>query len=392
MFLKKDDLHRVLGRKELTLNDVKAVFRSVRYSEQSTESITYANSLLSEAGDYLPSGMLRALVRADITTDEAALCLEQNRAFYSRLVGLLPDLIGFFNRRENLWGIVSCIDDCHNDFHVTAISPRRDRRIREAREALIRVLETTLAAAKALNEAKRYVEDEFDQYRKIHRPNLDRHRYLYELIDDLEMCSGVAEILNATVGLDPQMLFLSGNDARSIVVQYAYQMSTMWDGPKLVTTPGSQFSALCSFLFEAASGKSDEGLSGAINRFARSSERNQWDQEGEEEVEDDNDNFAAEKHVMKSSMREIERCKTLQRTSSLPSTASQLLFSKIDAEQRRYEEAKSALGPRQILMSQLNPEQLESVLKLPNRVQDLEALDLELGKLRRSARLKGIDV
>src|SRR5262245_7235982 len=147
--------------------------------------------------------MLRALVRADITTDEAALCLERNRAFYSRLVELLPELIGFFNRRDNLRGILSCIDDCHNDFHVTAKSPRRDRRIREAKEVLTCALETTLAAAKALNEAKRYLEGEFDEYREIYRPNIERRGGFDELIDDLKMSSGVAEILNATADLDP---------------------------------------------------------------------------------------------------------------------------------------------------------------------------------------------
>src|SRR4051812_44096355 len=65
------------------------------------------------------------------------------------------------------------------------------------------------------------------------------------------------------------------------------------DGPKLVTTPGSDFSTLCSLLFEAVSGNADEGLAGAINRYARSEDRKRWDREGEEE-QDPEDNFLVE--------------------------------------------------------------------------------------------------
>jgi hypothetical protein len=400
MFLQEDDLQRVLRREELTLDDVKAVLGSVRYSKQSIESIDYANTLLREAGDYLPPHMLSALVRADVTVDEAALSLERNRAFFSRLVELLPSLIGFFNRRGNLFGILSCIDDCHNDFHATAISPRKDRQLRETKESLKRALETAIAAAATLDEAKRHIDIEFGRYREIYYPNIERQRHLDELIDELRMCSGVLEIVNATADIDPKHLILSGNDKRTTVVVYAYHMSTMWDGPKLVTTPGSQFSLLCSLLFEAVSGEPEESLSGAINRYARSAERKQWDEEGEREEEDDNDNFIVEKRAMRFSNREIELCKTLQGTAGLSTIAKDLLLMRINAEQRKHEEARTTCGPRQVLLSHLNPDQLEDMFAdaigrlSPEKSEKLivelasgafpEALDVSLGRLRRS--------
>src|SRR4051812_357080 len=90
----------------------------------------------------------------------------------------------------------------------------------------------------------------------------------------------------------------SENDQRTDLVENVYHMCTMWDGPKLVTTP------LCSLMFEAATGNSDEGLAGAINRYARSNDRRQWDLEGENENYDDN--FWIEKNQMVQSSKVIE--------------------------------------------------------------------------------------
>jgi hypothetical protein len=128
-----------------------------------------------------------------------------------------------------------------------------------------------------------------------------------------------------------------GNDQRTTVVEWAYHMCTMWDGPKLVTTPGSDFAALCSLLFEAVSGRSDEGLAGAINRYARSEERKQWDREGEGEDERDNDNFLSEKNTMRSSEEEVELCKVLLQEPSLSDMAKVLLHTRMKHEQHSYE-------------------------------------------------------
>jgi hypothetical protein len=199
-----------------------------------------------------------------------------------------------------------------------------------------------------------------------------------------------------------------GNDQRTTVVEWAYHMCTMWDGPKLVTTPGSDFAALCSLLFEAVSGRSDEGLAGAINRYARSEERKQWDREGEGEDERDNDNFLSEKNTMRSSEEEVELCKVLLQEPSLSDMAKVLLHTRMKHEQHSYEVARTTYGPRQVYPSQLNEEQwnnmlMEAVSRLkPEQVEKLDeeiasgkssaALDIELGQQRRSDRRPRIDV
>ena len=49
MRLEEHDLERILRREELTLEDVKVVLRNVRYDEDDSERIAYANTLLREA-------------------------------------------------------------------------------------------------------------------------------------------------------------------------------------------------------------------------------------------------------------------------------------------------------------------------------------------------------
>lgn len=215
------------------------------------------------------------------------------------------------------------------------------------------------------------------------------------------------EIVKAAVDRNPKRLILSGNDKRSTVVEWAYHICTMCNGPKLVTTPGSQFSSFCSLLFESVSGISDESLSGAINRYARSNDRKQWDEEGAEELEADEDNFVAEKREMKSAMREIELCSTLCELTELSTMAELLLKARIVAERQKYEKASTTYGPRQVLISHLNSEQLEDMLvgaaerlspkkfeelnEIMSSGKSLDALDIELGKLRRLSRSNGLD-
>lgn len=133
------------------------------------------------------------------------------------------------------------------------------------------------------------------------------------------------------------------------------------NGPQLVTTPGSQFAAFCSLLFEAVSGKPDESLSGAINRYARSDDRRQWDIEGEE-LEDEADNFLSEKQEMKGCIRQIEICKALQKLPGLSALAESLLRMRIDWEQQNYERTKETYGPRQVYIENYNREQLHELI------------------------------
>ncbi len=365
-FEEEDGLWRILQRQTLTLEDVKFLFKHTRNREDDPERIAYANSLLHEAGDYLRPYELRALLRADVSETEAVVALAQNKAFFSRLVWLLPSLLGFFEHRQNLAGILHCIDECHNDFHATAASPRRDRQARETKELINVACEATVRAATTLESATRLIEIEYDRYHEAYYPKHEGPSSLKKLIEELRMCSGVLEIMGAKVDLSPKrdpftLLFLSGNDQRTLVVESAYHMSTDWKGPKLVTTPGSQFATLCSLLFEAVSGKTDESLSGAINRYARSDDRRLWDIEGEE-MEEEDDNFLIENETMKGCTRQIELCKALKNAPGLSTMGRTLLQMRIDWEQQNYKEASETYGPRQVYIENYNSEQFYKLI------------------------------
>ena len=163
------------------------------------------------------------------------------------------------------------------------------------------------------------------------------------------MCAGVMDITHATADIKPKRLFLFGNDQRTSVVEDVYHMCSMYNGPKLVTTPGSDFATLCSLVFELVSGKADEGLAGAINRYARSPERKQWDKDGEDD--DPDDNFQNEKHQMYASSHATELCKQILQMPELSEKAAALLSLRIKHEERQYQEALNSVRPQASLHS-----------------------------------------
>jgi hypothetical protein len=404
------DIAKILASETPTFEDIKTLMRWSRYTDGYDEKFEYANSLLPEASDYLRPHTLRALVRADMTEEEAASYLENNRAFYRRLVNLLPSIVRFFGkevRLRNPRGIVMSIDDCHNDFVATGNASRRDRQLREAKEKLTRAARLARDSASALEEAEQHFKYEFDRYRNVYyRPTPGPNRFLGDLIEEMRMCAGVLEIMHEIADIKPKRLFVFGNDQRTNVVEGAYHMCSMWDGPKLVTTPGSDFATLCSLLFEAVSGNSDEGLAGAINRYARSDDRKQWDLEGEND--DPDDNFQMEKNQMVSSSHEIELCKRILQKSDFSGMALLLLNKRIKYEEQRHEEARTKYGPQQVYISQMNQEQWEGMLLevvnrlKPEQIDDLDdmitrgkslaASDIEHGQSVRAARTGGVDV
>lgn len=221
---------------------------------------------------------------------------------------------------------------------------------------------------------------------------------------ELRICSGVLEIVGVTAGLEPRRLFLSGNNERTDLVEWIYHMCAMWDGPKLVTTPGSDFATLCSLMLEAVDGSPNESLAGAINRYARSDARKQWDREGEGEAEKGNDNFIWDKRVMAVAAEEVALSRRLLEDPNLTTNARMLLQACIQYERQRYEEADRNLGPQQIYPDHMTEQQwkaktTEEIGLTPDQIEELlpfsstrAARDIELGRQRRSARDAGVDV
>src|SRR5829696_4388507 len=103
-------------------------------------------------------------------------------------------------------------------------------------------------------------------------------------------------------------------------------------------------------------GQAEESRSGAMNRFARSDERNQWDREGEEEP-DENDNFVSLRRKMSASRSNIRLYTTVARNSGLSHLAKTLLALRLRSEIDQYGEAENAYGPNQVYFEHLNDDQ-----------------------------------
>jgi hypothetical protein len=396
-----DDLQRLLATYDgLALSDIKSIMLRARYDEADLEDVEYANSLIPESGDYLPSHLLSALIRADLSEMDAAPYIEQNKAFFVRLVYLVSDLVRYFEPCDprDVIGVLSCIDDCHNDYNISAKSLRKDRLAREAQQSLANALDAVTRAGEALESAKKHLRLEYEEYHRIYyRSSSARSQSghdIEQLIDELKLCSGILNVVGVTAASDADYLLLSGNDKRTVLVDYAYMMSLMWNGPKLITTPGSDFSNFCSLLFEAVTGVTGESLAGAINRYARSDERKKKDADHleSEAYESTDDNFITEKRAMEVSAREIKRIKYLLDAGDLSDFARVLLLMKLNQETKNYEAARDTSGPRQVWLHQLNEDQLEKLGGGRIDPRAMAKLDRALGDARRAVRGKGFDV
>ena len=190
--------------------------------------------------------------------------------------------------------------------------------------------------------------------------------------------------------------YISHNQIKTHVVEYAYNLSICGDGPKLITTPGSDFSVFCAVLNEIAGGIPDDSLSGAINRYARSKKRKNHDEEEAkfiaENSEDKNltNNFkeAADlvERLTPESYRLIEVLKSDSADEDVRFAAKMLLA----ANKKEMETAINRYGPNIVWLSQA-PENSgvgEGALSFDFDASQkrLRELDIELGQTRRRSR------
>ena len=187
---------------------------------------------------------------------------------------LLPSTLRLLQDRrpDSVLGALRLLDDCHHDYLAISSNPRRDR----AKKQLLRLFDEVNFDLKRvidhLEHLAPYVDLDFDQAYAIRfggdkeyarRGEFDRFRRVLELMLDS------FEVSRYRIRSDAPFPYLPHNQKRMHVVECAYALSEYWGGPKYVTTPGSDFSLLCSFLNEMISGTRDESMSGAIARFAR---------------------------------------------------------------------------------------------------------------------------
>ena len=216
-------------------------------------------------------------------------------------------------------------------------------------------------------------------------------------LEQLQLRSEILEICLFRAQIEEGYLILSDNQTKKHVVTTAYDLCSWHEGPRLVTTPGSDFSMVCSLLYEIVGGKpTNEGLAGAINRFARSRERREKDEyeiKQQRDLDNSNDNFLITKEAVQKAEDDLRvYARLLQEGKQQLGEKQKLIISAAlaDAEARRLS-ALNAYGPHIVWFSDNPSSRLKSfdddLGKIAAVEEHMKKLRIALGKARRRQRL-----
>ncbi|WP_210245128.1 hypothetical protein [Methylobacterium sp. WL9] len=276
------------------------------------------------------------------------------------------------------------IDDCHHDFWIIQGSNRRDKSRRQAIEAIDLARQKFSELIGALGDAKTFVDIEYNNLRRLvfEESHLSQspHMNFDNLVVEIKFAYGVIDLCAIRAREDGEFLILSDSKFRTHVVETAYTMSLYYSGPPFRTTPGSNFSACASVLFEIVSGKSDVSLAGAINRFARSKEKQGHDNynaesEGNDDVALQSNNFRSVNLPIIQLANEYIRYTNMPGVPTSSSEAKMVVWKLWQRMISLSEDSKKKFGPF-VENTEINPS-----LDAKDRIKEYDRLRLEMKKL-----------
>jgi hypothetical protein len=388
------DMHRNLLGRDQALEDMRALELLQAWRDIDPDYVRIANELVPDSGEYLPAGLLEDFVRADVPDGKVKAELKRQKAFVGRLANLLPSIFSFLklaDRRESVIA-VGILDDCFHDLPFVSSSARRDRLFRESISALEKAETAVRAAANTIAPIEHTIWSDFsalfNAFLKQRHPSLDvADVSISEFRDQLAALGNIIQVCVVRAKSEDDYLVLHGNQVKSHVVEAAYTMCDYYSGPPLVTTPGSDFSTLCGLIYELVSGKADEGLAGAINKFAKSRERLAIDgyraEADRNNAVGDEDNFFFVREGALSAVREAHMYShVLTNAGCLTDDARDLVIAAINAAVKRGEEALRKNGPH-IVWAHRAPQLAGDLTVLDERRAKLKQVTIELGVERR---------
>lgn len=351
-----------------------------------------AESLVPGSAEFLREEHISALARADITKKYAESEIANQKIFFKRLSNLIPGLLKYFrfDQPSDVIHVLARIDDCHRDFSIIEKAQRRDKARRLAMRELSSAKRAMDNAATALSRIDHIVSMDYERLRSAHIRERNARSFSIsgasDMVYEIELCSAAIEICAWQAEQKEDYLSLSNSGTSTHIVESAFALSIWYNGPSLVTTPGSDFSAVCSIIYEIASGRADESLAGAINRFARSEDRQRFLAEEEQfriENEDTSvpDNFRAVTSDIAHAREDIELYGRLSANPNLSPTARMLANSTVRDAEARIEAASKKYGPNLLWAHQMPNEHWESVEAVR---QTLKQKAILLGELRRA--------
>jgi hypothetical protein len=299
---------------------------------------------------------------------------------------------------QDLKRLIHLIDDSFHDFPIKA--PRRDRALRDAISEIKKAQKSLLDAAAAMSALNSAVTHDMDDFLDSYLEGTSRSsssQKFDSFLEQLQLRSEILEICLFRAQSEEGYLILSDNQTKKRVVTTAYDLCSWHEGPRLVTTPGSDFSMVCSLLYEIVGGKpTNEGLAGAINRFARSRERREKDEheiEHQRDLDNSNDNFLGVAEQARDAQNdERAYARLLEEGKQQLGKKQKLIVSAAlaKAEARRLS-ALDANGPHIVWSHDAPPSFFRSFQdeKIDALLENTKKLKIALGELRRRQRSKG---
>jgi hypothetical protein len=386
----------------LSFDRLLALVHEVRKPDPELAEI--ANRLVPEAGRYLQAHQIELLVRDEISDSIVRREVRRQKGFVARLEGLLPSLLQYLKLKsdQDLKRVIHLIDDCFHDFPISTSAPRRDRALRNAISEIKKAQKTLLDAVAALSALNFGVTADMDDFLDsyLERIGLSSTSQKFDtFLEQLQLRSQILDICIFRAQSDEEYLFLTDNQTKKHIVETAYHICLWHEGPRLVTTPGSDFSMVCSLLYEIIGGKpTNEGLAGAINRFARSTERRGIDEheiEMQRELDHSDDNFLETKKAAQKAEDDMRAYAGLlhEGKQQLGEKQKLIVLAALEKAEARRLSALNAHGPHIVWFSDHPMSRSESPYndqrKFAKVQEDIKKAWIALGEARRRQRSKG---
>ncbi len=308
-----------------------------------------------------------------------------------------PGLLQFFKleKKSHALNILNIVYDCVNDYDSIRQSGRKEANkkkiIANINDLYLKIVEVNRLIEDSDSIRDYEFERTYRAYKKHVLSSDEEVRPFWHIQNDLRFLASFLNLSLYRAVREPNYIRPPDNQAKTHIVDCAYGLTVSWGGPPFVTTPGSDFSAMCSLIFEIATSVADESLAGAINRYARSEERLEADKYEVEYGPDrerarDEDNFYDVKQASVVIKARIEELAATLRDPSLSTDSAVLVRCLLAEAVEEAERNEKAHGPFIMWASQMkidwDAEQRENQARRANMLQ----LDIELGRLRRAQR------
>lgn len=398
--LNLQEVARRLKRSEEIPHDLmnSAINEITDTSFSSSERVA-ASQISETAGKYLESWALLNFISAKYSKEEVFAIVETRKKLVSRLALLLPSIVERLKLRDirDISSATHQIYDCAGDYPVIEKSQYSAQQRKKAVQGINSIIELAERLDEALDQAGRHVDIELHHHKDAiarFRGNEPELRRIEDLRSELMALRFASRLTLYRDGVGEQSFYVGDNKAKTHVVECAYRLALQFGAPVLKTTPGSDFSTLCSLILELATGTANESLAGAINKFARSPERREIDEEekihryenSDEGISEyESDNFSSVKARIKSLEAEELFWKSMLSSQKWDDNSIQHISIRfLDARERK-QAAMKEHGPFIVWASQMSRTTLEAWREESERHETkLLALAVELGQKTRS--------